>query len=311
MYGRLIPSSLEVLKKEEVEKLGLSPEHHLSKLTEIQNKILENIKTNLECIDNENMLSRVRELPILEISTLVLYNNSSKKNKQDLDFTGPYLVTNKNRDFYELTSLTKDTRPFWVHARKIKRYHLNNDHTPTEVALMDTNKYEIKNIHSHTDENSYMNKRFDCRYEKAPDDPQWKYYNEIKFEKAFVEYCYKLSYPGWINKANKAIHPELIKTLEENKRKEGEMREAAKMKQAKEREDKRILDAQAATKKRKRTVDRVPTTQPKMKRKRAHGKTPSTHEQPNQQMSSKTTVELKNKITSRSGRIVQPSKKLQ
>ena len=69
-------------------------------LLEIQNKILENIKTNLECIDNKNMLSRERELPIQEISTLVLYNHTSKKNKQNLDFTGPYLVTNKNRDFY-------------------------------------------------------------------------------------------------------------------------------------------------------------------------------------------------------------------
>ena len=34
-------------------------------------------------------------LPILKVSTQALYNNTSKKNKQDLDFTGPYLVTKK------------------------------------------------------------------------------------------------------------------------------------------------------------------------------------------------------------------------
>ena len=282
VHGHLIDSPLATFRREEQETSTIQPHQYLHNLTEIQDQIIRNIKEKLECIDAKNLEEREKDQPILETSTLVLYKNP-KRTKSETEYIGPFLVTNKDRDFYELTSLTKDMKPFMVHARSIKKYLLNNDYTPIEVALMDNNKYPIHAIQGHTDESGYLRKSFDCRYEKAPQDPQWKNYKEIKFEKAFVEYCYRIGYLGWIDKNNSRIHPELIASLEE-KRKENQA----------------ILIEKNKENKRKRQEDLVKNTKPQKKRKIKEKKErePAKKEQPQQQPSQGTNKE----VISRSGR---------
>ncbi len=281
VHGHLIDSPLATFRPEEQDTRKLQPQQYLHNLTETQDNIIKNIKEKLECIDAKNLEEREKDQPILETSTLVLYKNP-KKTKSDTEYIGPFLVTNKDRDFYELTSLTKDMKPFMVHARSIKRYLLNNDYTPLEVALMDNNKYPIHAIQGHTDENGYLNKSFDCRYEKAPNDPQWKNYKEIKFEKAFVEYCYRVGYFGWIDKHNSRIHPELIANLEE-KRKENQIK-LVKENEEKKRKKQENLEKNLKPQK-KRKIE-------KEKKKRA----PAKRAQPQQQRGTK------KEVISRSGR---------
>jgi hypothetical protein len=96
--------------------------------------------------DEINMKKRnIQDRDILYAQDYVLYRNLDKT-KTQLKYVGAYLITNRDGDFHELTSLTKEKKPFYAHARNLKRYHLREGVDPIDIALMDKNEYLLESI---------------------------------------------------------------------------------------------------------------------------------------------------------------------
>ena len=170
--------------------------------------------------DQVNMKERnVKDRDILYAQDYVLYRNLDKT-KTQLKYIGPYLITNRDGDFYELTSLTKEKKPFYAHARNLKRYHLREGVDPVEVALMDKNEYLLESIvdfkctgDDPKDKNKYI---FAVLFKGFPDDRHWLTYAEVENEEVFIKWCYSGHRPytiGWIPAKTKLVHAELIKEL--------------------------------------------------------------------------------------------------
>ena len=171
--------------------------------------------------DKLNMKKRnVQDRDILYAQDYVLYRNLDKT-KTQLKYIGPYLITNRDGDFYELTSLTKDRKPFYAHARNLKIYHAREGVDPVDVALMDKNEYLLESIvdfkctgDDPKDKYKYV---FSVLFKGFPDDSHWLTYSEVENEEVFVRWCYEGHRPhtiGWIPAKTKEVHSQVIKELD-------------------------------------------------------------------------------------------------
>jgi hypothetical protein len=121
--------------------------------------------------------------------------------------------------------------------RNLKRFFVTEGVDPKEKAMMGENVYEIDQIkeisqlegkHSPVSKHSYL---YGITYVGYPDDVHWVKHNEIRLEKAMVEWCLKNKKWGWIDIEARKIHSNLIH--EDTKRKAAEAEEVAKVKAAK------------------------------------------------------------------------------
>ena len=221
MYGKVINSILEPWKDKETEKGNKAYSDWIKEKIDAQNKIMKYMKEKMTYKDQINLQKRaVPDKDILYAQDYVLYRNMNK-NKQQLQWIGPYQVTNREGDFYQLSSLTKDRKPFFAHARNLKRYYLQDGVDPVQIALMDKNEYLIEAIVDYkpgrgdpADKNDYT---FAVLFKGYPDEQHWMTYQEVEHEEEFVKWCYGGHRPytiGWVSANCKAIHKELIEELD-------------------------------------------------------------------------------------------------
>ena len=193
----------------------------LKEKIDAQEKIMKYMKEKMIYQDKLNMKKRnVQDRDILYAQDYVLYRNLDKT-KTQLKYIGPYLITNRDGDFYELTSLTKDRKPFYAHARNLKRYHAREGVDPVDVALMDKNEYLLESIvdfkctgDDPKDKYKYV---FSVLFKGFPDDSHWLTYSEVENEEVFVRWCYEGHRPhtiGWIPAKTKEVHSQVIKELD-------------------------------------------------------------------------------------------------
>jgi hypothetical protein len=220
MYGKVINSILEEWKDKPKRKEEEEYSVWVKEKIETQNKILTYMREKMTYKDQLNMKKReVEDKDILYENDKVLYRNMHK-DKQQLQYIGPYLVTNRDNDFYELTSLTKDGKPFFAHARNLKRYYDQEGVDPVQIALMDNNEYLIESIVDYKcikgdpgDKNGYA---FAVLFKGYPETRHWLPYKEVEIEEEFVKWCYSGQRPytlGWLTAKAKIIHEKLIGEL--------------------------------------------------------------------------------------------------
>jgi transposase InsO family protein len=215
LYGRLI-KGLDTIYQKPVGAEDKEYVKYMKSKIDLQGKILKFMKEKMMHQDKINLANRAHpKRQILEAGEAVLYRRKSKS-KAQLDWTGPYIVTDKVRDHYQLTSLLGDQTPFYAHARNLKRFKTQEGVDMKEIALMDENLYEIDEIKQVAAREGVQNpssryaQMYGVTYEGFPDDIHWLKYDEVKLEKAMVRWCLKNNHWGWIDAQAKIIHRELI-----------------------------------------------------------------------------------------------------
>ena len=103
LYGKLIPSVDKVFEKPgQVEEKDYAK--YMKSHMDLQSRIIKYMKEKMIHQDKINLANRDHpNRLILEPGESVLYRRKTKT-KTQLEWIGPYLVTDKERDFYELTS---------------------------------------------------------------------------------------------------------------------------------------------------------------------------------------------------------------
>jgi hypothetical protein len=215
LYGKLIRGPSTILEK----PVGVEEKEFIKYMKprlDLQTKIMKYMKDRMMHQDKINLANRAHpKRQILEPGEHVLLRRKVK-NKQQVEWTGPWMVTDKARDHYELTSLLADRSPFFVHARNLKRFQVAEGVEPKDIALMDDNEYELDQIkeisqiegtHSPQSRESYL---YGITYVGYPEDIHWVKYRDVKLEKAFVEWCLSNKKFGWMEAEAKKIHADLI-----------------------------------------------------------------------------------------------------
>lgn len=222
MFGKMI-SPLTHIWPEKPENMKFPPEERdtfMERRLIEQEVILKYIRRNMERHDEQHKLKPVppNEQTFLEKNTLVAYKRFDKT-KQELNWTGPYLVTDRDGDFYELTSLKQDKLPFITHARNLKRYYINEGEDPREIAFQDDGIKDIAEIIQHTGDGRTTDphtKAFQVRYKinRRTDELDWLTYSNVKDTEAFVNYCcdLKVNKPDWIGETARIYYKSKIDT---------------------------------------------------------------------------------------------------
>ena len=264
MFGKAINSIKDSWKDASKNKDFKDYSLWLKEKIDSQEKIIKYMKEKMIYQDQINMKKRnVQDRDILYAQDYVLYRNLDKT-KTQLKYVGPYLITNRDGDFYELTSLTKEKKPFYAHARNLKRYHLREGVDPVEVALMDKNEYLLESIvdfkctgEDLKDKNKYI---FAVIFKGFPDDRHWLKYSEVENEEVFLKWCYGRHRPytiGWISAKAKLVHAELIDELNSQEsariQKEKELKSKEEIEKAKE----TLVTEKPKSSRRKRTGKKI------------------------------------------------------
>ena len=135
--------------------------------------------------------------------------------------------------------MTQERKPFFAHARNLKRYYSQEGVDPVQIALMDKNEYLLEKIIdykcTHSDIKDKNNYVFIVLFKGYPDEAHWMTYQEMQNEAVFLEWCYGGFRPltiGWISMKTKELHPELLRrlNLQESARTAKEKPERNKMK---------------------------------------------------------------------------------
>jgi hypothetical protein len=213
----------------------------------IQEKMIRRDKINLEKrVDNNGT--------ILEPGELVLYRRKAKS-KSQWEFAGPYLVVEKDRDWYQLASLLQDKPSFFAHARNLKRFKKQDGVDPIDIALMDDNEYEFEEVKEVITVENAQNptsryaQSFGLTYKGFPDDVHWFKYEEVKLEKAVVEWCLKNKKWGWLDAEAKKIHKDII---DEDTKRLSELKAAKEEKKEKKKEAMKVKKSQGSSTSRSR-----------------------------------------------------------
>ena len=226
LYGRVIPAPDRVFQKPlDVEEKVYT--EYMKDKVDLQAQIMKYIQEKMKRVDKVNLEKR-NDLTgsILEPEELVLYRRKIKT-KAQLEFIGPFMVVDKDRDWYQLASLLKDKSLFWAHARNLKRFKQQEGVDPISIALMDDNEYEFEEVKEQTTlenaakPNDPYAQSFGLTYKGFPNDVHWFEYRLVKLERVVVEWCLKNKKWGWIHNDAKKIHKDLIdedtKRLKEEK----------------------------------------------------------------------------------------------
>jgi hypothetical protein len=178
-----------------------------TKLMQLQTRLISDISQRIKHIDIKHIQERSRKGVELKIHTLVLRQNE-ERNKQQLKYIGPYIVTDRDNDHYKLTAITDDKKDVWVHANKIKIFKLDTRTiTAEEVALRDENSYVIEKVLPNEDKlHKKMQNTAEHKWEvkfKGYNDTVWMSYKELKTELPFIIYCVQ---HRKYNKENQQLH---------------------------------------------------------------------------------------------------------
>jgi len=186
LYGKIIPQADSVFKKPDtVDEKEYSK--YMKTRIDLQGKIIKHMRERMIYKDRINLANREHpNRQILEPGEYVLHRRKTK-NKSQLEWTGPWIVTDKNRDHYRLVSINNDQASFEAHALNLKRFKLPDDADPKEIALMDANEYIIDEIREVVLKESAKNtptsrysQSYGVTYEGYPDDIHYFEYNDIK-----------------------------------------------------------------------------------------------------------------------------------
>jgi len=255
LYGKLISGPSTIYEK----PVGVDEKEYMRYMKsrlDLQSKIMKYMKDRMMHRDKINLANRAHpRRTILEPGEHVLLKRKVK-NKQQVEWTGPYMVTDKSRDFYELTSLLEDRTPFFAHARNLKRFLVAEGVVPKEIAMMDENEYELDKIkeisqiegtHSPSSRESYL---YAITYVGYPEDIHWVKYDYVKREKSFVEWCLANKKFGWMDAEAKKIHATLIDA-------DTKKRTAAAVDLAEEKADKKARNKEKIAVKRKNPEEKA------------------------------------------------------
>ena len=239
LYGKLIPAPNKIYNKPlQVEERTYIK--YMKDRLDLQARMMKYIKEKIMTRDQINLAKRAdNSKSILEPGELVLYRRKVKS-KSQLEFTGPYAVVEKDRDWYKLESVLKDRPSFYAHARNLKRFKQQDGVDPIEIALMDDNEYnfhevkEVTTVENAQNPSSRYAQSWGLTYEGFPDDVHWFKYDDVKLERAVVVWCLKNKKWGWLDSEAKKIHKNIIeedtKRLQEEKLAKDEAREKQKEK---------------------------------------------------------------------------------
>ena len=212
MYGTLITSPEQPLFSLNDEE-AVSRSDYLRDKLEIQRKVINYMQNYLQENDRANFARQeINRDAILQKSELVLYRVLNKT-KQELVWEGPYIMTNSQGDWYELTSITNDKKPFYAHARQLKRYKQDPDRPNLEVAHKD-DAGTIASIEDHFNPEKHANNKrgvkIGVKYLNYPDDLQWLPLREVENSQLFVKYCLDRNLTCWISNTARSIHAKFI-----------------------------------------------------------------------------------------------------
>jgi hypothetical protein len=122
-------------------------------------------------------------------------------------------MTNSQGDWYELTSITNDKKPFYAHARQLKRYKQDPDRPNLEVAHKDDAGI-IASIEDHFNPEKHANNKrgvqIGVKYINYPDDLQWLPLRDVENSQLFVKYCLDRNLTCWISNTARSIHAKFI-----------------------------------------------------------------------------------------------------
>jgi transposase InsO family protein len=213
MYGKLNTGPLEAFKKFEGTGVVSTPAWLEQKL-DAQETIMRYIRTRLQENDTINLSKReVNDQYVLKVTEYVLYKRMDKK-KHQTTWVGPYLVTEKNGDWYELTSVKQDEKSFFAHARQLKRFHVNDEITPLEIAYRDDMGIIDEVVAHDTPYKNSSTKRnvtVGCTYAGFPKDIHWFPLQKVENTEPFVRYCLAHGYNAWITPQAHHKYAQMIK----------------------------------------------------------------------------------------------------
>ena len=211
MYGRLIPSPEQTLFNDNMEEISRS--EFLIEKHEVQRRTIQLIRERLMEKDELNFKKRsTNEEGFLKPSEYVLHKTMDKT-KQQLNWEGPFMVTNAKGDWYELSSLTNDKQPFYAHARNIKRYRQDGQQSALEVAIKDDMGIIEKIVARktpHQNLNATSGVLIGVTYKDYPDDIHWLPLKQVELNPLFVKYCLANSIFAWITTAAKNLHKNIL-----------------------------------------------------------------------------------------------------
>jgi len=213
MYGKLNSGPLEPFKKFEGPGVVSTPAWLESKLA-AQETIMRYIRTRLQEKDRINLEKReVSDQYVLKNSEYVLYKRMDRK-KHQTSWVGPYLVTNRKGDWYELTSIKQDEAAFYAHARQLKRFHANEDVEPLEIAYRDDlGIIDDVVAHNTPHKNSSIKRNvlMGVTYAGFPNDIHWLPLQKVENTEVCVKYCLANGFRAWIPPQAQHKHAMVIK----------------------------------------------------------------------------------------------------
>jgi transposase InsO family protein len=226
MYGKLNTGPLEPFKKFEDPRVVSTPAWLENKLA-AQEKIMRYVRTRLQEKDQINLDKRdASDQYVLKIAEYVLYRRMDKK-KHQTTWVGPYLVTNKKGDWYELTSIKQDESAFFAHARQLKRFHANDETEPLEIAYRDDLGIiddVVAHNTPHKNTSIKRNVMMGVTYAGFPNDIHWVPLQKVENTEQCVKYCLANGFRAWITPQAQHKYAKIIK--QHNDELQQELREA-------------------------------------------------------------------------------------
>jgi hypothetical protein len=195
IFGELINGSAFPWKPRSAE--DPEPQTWFNSKIQIQSELIRYMQLNLEYNDMINFEERTADdeelaTRFLQMKEYVLYKALDKKSKATLHWAGPYQISNIKGDWYELVSLSNNEKPFFAHARQLKRYNEDPNIDTVEVAYRDdmgpfSSILGVSN--PNRTQNTMRNVLIGVTYEQYPNSEYWLPIDRMLLEKLFVEYC--------------------------------------------------------------------------------------------------------------------------
>jgi hypothetical protein len=204
IYGELIHGPAFPWKPRGAE--DPEPQTWFNSKIQIQSELIRYMQLNLEYNDMINFEERTADdeelaTRFLQMKEYVLYKALDRKSKATLHWTGPYQISNIKGDWYELVSLSTNEKPFFAHARQLKRYNEDPSIDTVEVAYRDdmgpfSSILGVSN--PNRTQNTMKNVLIGVTYEQYPNSEYWIPIDRMLAEKLFVEYCCAHHCYSWI-----------------------------------------------------------------------------------------------------------------
>jgi hypothetical protein len=204
IYGELIHGSTFPWKPRGAE--DPEPQTWFNSKIQIQSELIRYMQLNLEYNDMINFEERTADdeelaTRFLQMQEYVLYKALDRKSKATLHWAGPYQISNIKGDWYELISLSTNEKPFFAHARQLKRYNEDPNTDTVEVAYRDdmgpfSSILGVSN--PNRTQNTMKNVLIGVTYAQYPNSEYWIPIDKMLAERLFVEYCCAHHCHSWI-----------------------------------------------------------------------------------------------------------------